>query len=27
RTVHGGHFQSFSGQRMREMIDQWLLDH
>lgn len=23
RTVHGGHFASFSGQRMRELIDAW----
>ena len=24
RVVHGGHFASFSGARMREMIDDWL---
>ncbi|MCY1417160.1 Hydroxyacylglutathione hydrolase [compost metagenome] len=27
RTVHGGHFPSFSGQRLREMIDAWLRSH
>lgn len=24
RTVHGGHFDSFSGARLGEMIDEWL---
>ena len=27
RTVHGGHFPSFSGERMRELIDQWFKSH
>ena len=27
RTVHGGHFPSFSGERLRELIDQWMRDH
>ena len=27
RTVHGGHFASFSGQRMRELIDAWFDAH
>ncbi|NBA97549.1 MBL fold metallo-hydrolase [Pseudomonas sp. R5(2019)] len=27
RTVHGGHFPSFSGDRLRAMIQQWLKNH
>ena len=27
RTVHGGHFASFSGQRMRELINAWFDAH
>nr|WP_300314432.1 MBL fold metallo-hydrolase [Halomonas sp.] len=27
RTVHGGHFPSFSGQRLHELIDHWLRAH
>ena len=27
RRVHGGHFPSFSGERMGELIDRWLRDH
>ncbi|MNP27584.1 Hydroxyacylglutathione hydrolase [compost metagenome] len=27
RTVHGGHFQSFSGERLRELADNWLRAH
>jgi hypothetical protein len=27
RNVHGGHFPSFSGERMRELIEQWFNDH
>ena len=27
RTVHGGHFASFSGERMRELIDAWFDAH
>ncbi|WP_375738886.1 MBL fold metallo-hydrolase [Pseudomonas boanensis] len=27
RTVHGGHFPSFSGERMRELIDDWFKAH
>lgn len=27
RTVHGGHFGSFSGQRMRELIEAWFDAH
>ncbi|MCY1359931.1 Hydroxyacylglutathione hydrolase [compost metagenome] len=27
RTVHGGHFPSFSGERLREMIDEWFSAH
>ena len=27
RTVHGGHFPSFSGERLKAMIQQWLADH
>lgn len=27
RTVHGGHFASFSGEVMRGMIDGWFLGH
>lgn len=27
RTVHGGHFPSFSGERLNAMIDDWLAHH
>lgn len=27
RNVHGGHFPSFSGERMRELIARWFTDH
>jgi glyoxylase-like metal-dependent hydrolase (beta-lactamase superfamily II) len=27
RTVHGGHFGSFSGEHLRLMIDEWLRGH
>ncbi|BAN47613.1 MBL fold metallo-hydrolase [Metapseudomonas resinovorans] len=27
RTVHGGHFPSFSGERLRELADSWLSAH
>lgn len=27
RTIHGGHFPSFSGARLHAMIDAWLRDH
>lgn len=27
RTVHGGHFGSFSGHRMRELIEAWFAAH
>ena len=27
RVVHGGHFPSFSGQRLQQMIKVWLSDH
>ena len=27
RTVHGGHFPSFSGERLRALIDQWMREH
>ncbi|MNN66795.1 hypothetical protein D3C81_1823900 [compost metagenome] len=27
RTVHGGHFPSFSGERLRETIDEWFRAH
>ncbi|WP_439888106.1 MBL fold metallo-hydrolase [Pseudomonas sp. MBLB4123] len=27
RCVHGGHFPSFSGERMRELIDSWFARH
>jgi len=27
RTVHGGHFPSFSGEKLRDMIDQWQRRH
>jgi glyoxylase-like metal-dependent hydrolase (beta-lactamase superfamily II) len=27
RNVHGGHFPSFSGERMGELIAQWFTDH
>lgn len=27
RTVHGGHFASFSGERLYTMIDEWLRHH
>ncbi|MEO1874875.1 MAG: MBL fold metallo-hydrolase [Cobetia sp.] len=27
RTVHGGHFPSFSGKHLRALIDQWLRAH
>lgn len=27
RTVHGGHFPSFSGQRLATLIDDWLRTH
>ncbi|MCO3719312.1 MBL fold metallo-hydrolase [Pseudomonas aeruginosa] len=27
RTVHGGHFASFSGERLREMIVAWFRNH
>lgn len=27
QTVHGGHFPSFSGEKLREMIGQWLQAH
>jgi glyoxylase-like metal-dependent hydrolase (beta-lactamase superfamily II) len=27
RTVHGGHFASFSGEVLRGMIDEWVLGH
>lgn len=27
QCVHGGHFPSFSGDRLRTLIDQWLRDH
>lgn len=27
RTVHGGHFPSFSGEHLRSLISQWLKDH
>ncbi|WIX31619.1 MBL fold metallo-hydrolase [Salinicola sp. JS01] len=27
RSVHGGHFPSFSGQRCHALIDAWLRDH
>lgn len=27
RTVHGGHFPSFSGEHLRTIIDQWLRAH
>jgi glyoxylase-like metal-dependent hydrolase (beta-lactamase superfamily II) len=27
RTVHGGHFASFSGTRMRALIDDWFVEH
>ena len=27
RTVHGGHFPSFSGQHLRQLIDDWLRQH
>ena len=27
RVVHGGHFPSFSGERLKTMIGQWLADH
>ncbi|MCY1188147.1 hypothetical protein D9M73_292150 [compost metagenome] len=27
RTVHGGHFPSFSGERLRELADNWLRAH
>lgn len=27
RTVHGGHFASFSGEVLRRMIDEWFLGH
>jgi glyoxylase-like metal-dependent hydrolase (beta-lactamase superfamily II) len=27
RTVHGGHFPSFSGERYRELIEAWLSAH
>jgi glyoxylase-like metal-dependent hydrolase (beta-lactamase superfamily II) len=27
RNVHGGHFPSFAGARMRELIEQWFKEH
>lgn len=27
RMVHGGHFPSFGGERLQEMVTQWLRDH
>ena len=27
RTVHGGHFPSFSGERLHQLIDDWLRRH
>jgi glyoxylase-like metal-dependent hydrolase (beta-lactamase superfamily II) len=27
RTVHGGHFPSFSGQRLKQLIHDWLAAH
>ncbi|EHK59708.1 beta-lactamase-like protein [Halomonas sp. GFAJ-1] len=27
RTVHGGHFPSFSGQHLTQLIDDWLRQH
>ena len=27
RTVHGGHFPSFSGERLRELIGAWFKAH
>jgi glyoxylase-like metal-dependent hydrolase (beta-lactamase superfamily II) len=27
RSVHGGHFASFSGERMRELIERWFANH
>lgn len=27
RKVHGGHFDSFSGERMRQLIDDWFIAH
>ncbi|WP_447044477.1 MBL fold metallo-hydrolase [Vreelandella sp. H-I2] len=27
RTIHGGHFPSFSGQHLRQLIDDWLRQH
>ncbi|MNP83821.1 hypothetical protein D3C76_1828780 [compost metagenome] len=27
RTVHGGHFGSFSGEHLRSMIDEWQRSH
>ncbi|WP_455924590.1 MBL fold metallo-hydrolase [Pseudomonas putida] len=27
RTVHGGHFPSFGGERLRALIHQWLTEH
>jgi glyoxylase-like metal-dependent hydrolase (beta-lactamase superfamily II) len=27
RTVHGGHFGSFSGEHLRTMIDEWQRSH
>jgi hypothetical protein len=27
RTVHGGHFGSFSGEHLRNMIDEWQRSH
>ena len=27
RTVHGGHFPSFSGERLHALIETWLRDH
>lgn len=27
RTVHGGHFPSFSGERLRSLIDDWFSSH
>jgi glyoxylase-like metal-dependent hydrolase (beta-lactamase superfamily II) len=27
RIVHGGHFASFDGERLREVIEEWLSSH
>ncbi|MDH5453227.1 MAG: MBL fold metallo-hydrolase, partial [Paracoccaceae bacterium] len=27
RVVHGGHFPSFSGERLHEIVTGWLLSH